>query len=84
MSTQRKNNEYQHVFTRQATILRKNLMEWDYMLRTPKGETWPTMVRMSCYYRCGRMHPLCCLLIRIIVAANFARHIQQHTRPYMM
>lgn len=19
-------------------------MEWDYMLRTPKGETWPTMV----------------------------------------
>jgi hypothetical protein len=44
-NTQRRNNEQHHVFTRQATILRKNLSEWDYMLRTPKGELWPTMVR---------------------------------------
>lgn len=28
----------------QATILRKNLTEWDRMLRTPRGEDWPTMV----------------------------------------
>lgn len=31
-------------FTRQATILRKNLLEWDRMLRTPRGEDWPTML----------------------------------------
>lgn len=31
-------------FTRQATILRKNLIEWDRMLRTPRGEDWPNMV----------------------------------------
>mmetsp|Transcript_4081 Transcript_4081/g.6829 ORF Transcript_4081/g.6829 Transcript_4081/m.6829 type:complete len:152 (-) Transcript_4081:114-569(-) len=43
-SSQRRNNEQQHVFTRQATILRKNLFEWDHMLRTPRGELWPTMV----------------------------------------
>mmetsp|Transcript_25581 Transcript_25581/g.37786 ORF Transcript_25581/g.37786 Transcript_25581/m.37786 type:complete len:159 (-) Transcript_25581:200-676(-) len=43
-STERRNNEQQHVFTRQATILRKNLFEWDHMLRSPQGESWPTMV----------------------------------------
>lgn len=31
-------------YTRQATILRKNLMEWDRMLRNPRGEDWPTML----------------------------------------
>jgi len=36
--------EQQHVFTRQATILRKNLFDWDYRLRTPPGESWPIMV----------------------------------------
>jgi hypothetical protein len=41
---QRRNNEHQQAFTRQATILRKNLYEWDRMLRTPRGEDWPTMV----------------------------------------
>jgi hypothetical protein len=44
MSTQRRNNEQQAVFTRQANILRKNLSEWDRMLRTPRGEDWPKMV----------------------------------------
>jgi hypothetical protein len=40
----RRDNEQQQAFTRQATILRKNLYEWDRMLRTPRGEDWPTMV----------------------------------------
>jgi len=40
----RRNNEQQQAFTRQGTILRKNLYEWDRMLRTPRGEDWPTMV----------------------------------------
>jgi len=31
-------------YARQATILRKNLQEWDRMLRTPRGEDWPTML----------------------------------------
>jgi hypothetical protein len=31
-------------FSRQAMILRKNLWEWDRLLRTPRGEEWPTMV----------------------------------------
>ena len=44
MSAQRRNNEQLAVFTRQANILRKNLTEWDRMLRTPRGEDWPTMV----------------------------------------
>jgi len=43
-SSQRRYNEQQHVFTRQATILRKNLFDWDYRLRTPPGESWPIMV----------------------------------------
>jgi hypothetical protein len=40
----RRNNEQQQAFTRQANILRKNLYEWDRMLRTPRGEDWPNMV----------------------------------------
>ena len=44
MSAQRRNNEQLAVYTRQANILRKNLTEWDRMLRTPRGEDWPTMV----------------------------------------
>jgi hypothetical protein len=36
--------EQQAAFARQATILRKNLIEWDRMLRTPRGEDWPTML----------------------------------------
>lgn len=31
-------------FTRQATILRKNLQEWDRLLRAAHGEDWPTML----------------------------------------
>ena len=44
MSASRRNNEQQEVYTRQATILRKNLFEWDRMLNNPRGEDWPTMV----------------------------------------
>lgn len=40
----RRNNEQQQLFIRQATILRKNLTEWDKMLRTPRGEDWGTML----------------------------------------
>ena len=33
------------LFTRQATILRKNLLEWDYILRTPaSGQDWTSML----------------------------------------
>jgi hypothetical protein len=31
-------------YTRQATILRKNLLEWDAVLHNPRGEDWPTML----------------------------------------
>lgn len=44
MSSGRRNTEKQAVYTRQATILRKNLLEWDRMLRTPRGEDWSTML----------------------------------------
>lgn len=44
MSATRKTSEQQSSFTRQATILRKNLMEWDRMMRNPRGEDWPTML----------------------------------------
>ena len=44
LALQRKNNEHQQVYTRQATILRKNLMDWDRMLHDPRGEDWPTML----------------------------------------
>jgi len=39
-----RNTEQQKVFIRQATILRKNLLDWDYKLRDPRGEDWPTML----------------------------------------
>jgi len=29
---------------RQATILRKNLYEWDRIIRDPRGEDWPSML----------------------------------------
>mmetsp|Transcript_26623 Transcript_26623/g.57059 ORF Transcript_26623/g.57059 Transcript_26623/m.57059 type:complete len:145 (+) Transcript_26623:422-856(+) len=34
----------QTIFTRQATILRKNLGEWDMVLHNPRGEDWPKML----------------------------------------
>ena len=34
----------QSTFTRQATILRKNLGEWDMVLHNPRGEDWPRML----------------------------------------
>jgi hypothetical protein len=34
----------QTTFTRQATILRKNLGEWDMVLHNPRGEDWPKML----------------------------------------
>ena len=40
----RRNTEQQSVFTRQSTILRKNLAEWDAILRNPRGEDWPKML----------------------------------------
>jgi hypothetical protein len=40
----RQKSEQQSVYTRQATILRKNLGEWDNILRHPRGEDWPRML----------------------------------------
>ncbi|VEU37889.1 unnamed protein product [Pseudo-nitzschia multistriata] len=34
----------QTTFTRQATILRKNLGEWDMVLHNPRGEDWSKML----------------------------------------
>jgi hypothetical protein len=34
----------QTAFTRQATILRRNLLEWDMKLHDPRGEDWPRML----------------------------------------
>ena len=34
----------QSTFTRQATILRKNLGEWDMVLHNPRGEDWSKML----------------------------------------
>jgi hypothetical protein len=34
----------QTAFTRQATILRRNLGEWDMKLHDPRGEDWPKML----------------------------------------
>ena len=44
MSSGRRITDQRATYTRQATILRKNLLEWDRMLRTPRGEDWPTML----------------------------------------
>uniref|UniRef100_A0A7S2LT75 Uncharacterized protein n=1 Tax=Leptocylindrus danicus TaxID=163516 RepID=A0A7S2LT75_9STRA len=36
---------HQDAIVRQASILRKNLLEWDYVLHTPaRAENWPTML----------------------------------------
>lgn len=40
----RRSTDEQSVFTRQSTILRKNLGEWDAILRNPRGEDWPKML----------------------------------------
>lgn len=37
-------NSQQTAFTRQATILRRNLGEWDMKLHDPRGEDWPKML----------------------------------------
>ena len=39
-----RNTEQQKIFIRQATILRKNLQDYDNKLRDPRGEDWPTML----------------------------------------
>ena len=39
-----RNTEQQSLYTRQAIILRKNLGEWDLVLRNPRGEDWPRML----------------------------------------
>lgn len=44
MNSSRKTSDMQSSFTRQATILRKNLMEWDNMMRHTQGEDWPKML----------------------------------------
>jgi hypothetical protein len=44
MSTGRGVNDQQATFSRQATILRKNLIEWDAMLHNSRGEDYPTML----------------------------------------
>lgn len=44
MNASRKTSDMQSAFTRQATILRKNVMEWDNMMRHPQGEDWPKML----------------------------------------
>mmetsp|Transcript_20022 Transcript_20022/g.56757 ORF Transcript_20022/g.56757 Transcript_20022/m.56757 type:complete len:151 (+) Transcript_20022:37-489(+) len=47
----RRKHEHQTVFTRQATILRKNLGEWDAVIRDSRGEDWPTMLgRLNAAY----------------------------------
>jgi hypothetical protein len=45
MSSGRRTLEQQAAYTRAATILRKNLIEWDIIMRTPaRGEDWPRML----------------------------------------
>ena len=40
----RRNTESQSIYTRQASILRRNLADWDAILRNPRGEDWPRML----------------------------------------
>eukprot|EP00815_Leptocylindrus_aporus_P012264 CAMPEP_0116065650 /NCGR_PEP_ID=MMETSP0322-20121206/9904_1 /TAXON_ID=163516 /ORGANISM="Leptocylindrus danicus var. apora, Strain B651" /LENGTH=146 /DNA_ID=CAMNT_0003552035 /DNA_START=43 /DNA_END=483 /DNA_ORIENTATION=+ len=41
----RRRDAHQQSIIRHASILRKNLMEWDYVLNTPaRAENWPTML----------------------------------------
>jgi len=43
--TTRQRNQHQRLFHRQATILRRNLYQWDHILRAPQnGEDWPQML----------------------------------------
>jgi hypothetical protein len=50
-SGSRRTNELQAAYMRQATILRKNLLEWDRLLNTPRGEDWPAMLgRLNAAY----------------------------------
>lgn len=50
-SGSRRTNELQASYTRQATILRKNLLEWDRLLNTPRGEDWTAMLgRLNAAY----------------------------------
>ena len=37
-------NSQQTAYTRQATILRRNLLEWDQKLHDPRGEDWHKML----------------------------------------
>jgi len=44
-ASHRRSTEQNLVYTRQATILRKNLGEWDLILRNPRrGQLWPEML----------------------------------------
>lgn len=43
-SSTRQVSDHQQVFIRQANILRKNLYEWNQMLRSSSGESWPSML----------------------------------------
>jgi hypothetical protein len=36
--------DHQSHFVRQSHILRKNVYEWDQMLRSSRGEDWPSML----------------------------------------
>ena len=44
MSAASRRNEHQQAYLRQATLLRKNLMEWDGTIRSPQGANWPSML----------------------------------------
>jgi hypothetical protein len=43
-SSSRRISDHQKAFLRQADILRKNLIEWDRILHSPRGEDWPSML----------------------------------------
>lgn len=60
-TSQRRNNEQQQA----AIILRKNLYEWDRMLRTPRGEDWPAMV--------GRLNAA---MVRVLVVCAIIEAMQ--------
>ena len=44
MSASSRRDEHQQAYLRQATILRKNLVEWDETIRSPQGANWPSML----------------------------------------
>lgn len=43
-SNEQKVTNHQTLYVRQANILRKNIYEWDHMLRSSTGEDWPSML----------------------------------------